>query len=56
MADEVAAAFTALLTGHAADPDLAVGRTDTVRAGIVDKADAGTEDQGALDLVLDLAE
>ena len=57
MADEVAAGFTALLAGHvpATEADLAVGRTDTVRAGIVDEADAGTEDQGAFDLVLDLA-
>ena len=56
IADEVAAAFTALLAGHAPELDLAVGRTDTARAGIVDDEDAETEDQGAFDLVLDLAE
>ena len=57
MADEVAAAFTALLAGHApaTELDFAVGSTDTVRAGIVEEADAGTEDQSAFDLVLDLA-
>ena len=57
IADEVAATLTALLAGHAPAVELvfAVGRTDTVRAGIVEDVDAGTEDQGPFDVVLDFA-